>query len=143
MKNVMSSMGQSRNQSRPLSVSDVTAFAERVRAALIGAEADRRTIEALTLFISGQAGEARRSGVARVSDEELLELVRAQKNGARAGDLLKATRMHTKALTRAMRRLREEGSIVMVGEKRTARYHISPGPISRWYSEETWNHKES
>jgi DNA-binding transcriptional ArsR family regulator len=104
---------------------------------LAGAEADRRTVEALRALIAGGGarvgrrglsidddagdGGGRRANVA--NDGRILEAVRGSKEGVRVGDLIKQLRLNRKALTRALKRLRDTGQVKMAGEKRLARYH--------------------
>jgi hypothetical protein len=119
-----------------LTVGDVLAFAERVKAALESAEADRRTVAALRALVGGNGAGLSRAAFARrggaglrgraqstsVADGRILELVRGRKDGVVAGDLIKALRLNRKALNRALRRLRSEGKVKMTGKKRLARY---------------------
>lgn len=116
------------------------AFAEKIKATLANAEADRRTVEALRALISGAGGRVggRRGAAIGDGDEErggrranvandgrILEAVRASKEGVRVGDLMKVLRLNRKALTRALKRLRDSGQVRMTGEKRLARYHAA------------------
>jgi len=120
-----------------LTVGEVIAFTERVKAALLGAEADRRTVAALRQLVSGGGGSRGAGGLGRptlaslrggsplrgaANDGRILELVRAKKDGVAAGDLIRTLRMNRKALNRALRRLRAGGKVKMTGKKRLARY---------------------
>ena len=106
-----------------LTIAEVNAFAQRVKAALENAETDRRTVEALRALVKGDKqrtnGTARRG---REFDDRILAFVRGQKTGAQVGDLIRQTGMNRKALTRVLARLRRDGSIKMTGAKRLARY---------------------
>lgn len=115
------------------------AFAARVKAALEGAESDRRTVAALRAMVTGSgsirlAGRPGRpasafGGVGRgfgsaASDKRILELMKGKKAGVAAGDLIKTLRVNRKALNRTLRRLRDEGKVKMTGKKRLARYFL-------------------
>jgi hypothetical protein len=120
-----------------LTIAEVEAFADKMKAVLANAEADRRTVEALRALIAGGGGRRRaallgdegdegRGGGRRANaanDGRILEAVRGAKEGVRVGDLIKMLRLNRKALTRALKRLRDTGQVRMSGEKRLARYH--------------------
>jgi len=123
-----------------LSIAEVEAFAEKIKATLANAEADRRTVEALRALIAGTGGRVGRRGAAITegddegrggrranvaNDGRILEAVRGSKEGVRVGDLIKMLRLNRKALTRALKRLRDSGQVRMTGEKRLARYHAA------------------
>jgi hypothetical protein len=126
-------------KSNGLTVGEVMAFAARVKAALEGAESDRRTVAALRAMVTGSgsirlAGRPGRpasafGGVGRgfgsaASDKRILELMKGKKAGVAAGDLIKTLRVNRKALNRTLRRLRDEGKVKMTGKKRLARYFL-------------------
>lgn len=126
-----------------LTIADIEAFADKMKAVLAGAEADRRTVDALRALIAGGGGRAGRRAAAfgdegggdegrgggrranAANDSRILEAVRGAKEGVRVGDLIKMLRLNRKALTRALKRLRDTGQVKMAGEKRLARYHAS------------------
>lgn len=110
-----------------MTISEVNAFAEKVKAALLNAETDRRTVAALTDLVRGEV--TRRKGrideAMRAKDGKVLAYVRGAQDGARVGDMIKSLKINRKALARALARLRDEGSIKMVGKRRLARYLAS------------------
>ncbi len=128
-----------------LTVGEVMAFAARVKAALEGAETDRRTVAALRAMVTGGGGirlagrpgrPAGGLGVGRrgsfasaASDRKILELMKGlgkkSKDGVAAGDLIRSLRVNRKALNRTLRRLRDEGKVKMTGKKRLARYFLT------------------
>jgi len=127
-----------------LTSAEVTAFADRLIATLEAAEADRRTLEALrTLAVgtgnSGSSGGQKRAAGqkakverptsrsvlgAHAQDQRILDEVRARKEGIAVGVLIDTLHMNRKALTRALKRLRDAGQVRMEGEKRLARYRV-------------------
>jgi hypothetical protein len=101
-----------------LTIAEVTAFAERVKAALAHADTDRRTVDALRALVRGEDGGGKRgagtNGTARTgraNDGRILSFVKSHKGGARVGDMIKTLGMNRKALARALQRLRAGGSI--------------------------------
>jgi hypothetical protein len=131
-------------KSNGLTVGEVMAFAARVKAALEGAESDRRTVAALRAMVTGSgsirlAGRpgrpatsfggrlalGRRGFASAASDKKILDLMKGKKSGVAAGDLIKSLRVNRKALNRTLRRLRDEGKVKMTGKKRLARYFLT------------------
>lgn len=113
-----------------LTIAEVNAFAERIKAVLLDAETDRRTLEALRALVRGEGNGLARNGsrgprMGRNMDGKVLEQVKAHKTGAQVGDLMKSLRMNRKAVSRALQRLRDAGSVKMVGTKRLARWIVS------------------
>ncbi len=119
-----------------LTVAEVTAFAERVKAVLSNAEADRRTVAALRSLLGGGKGLpggsrdlGRRNGVRGASNEKVqgkvLDYIKSQKNGARLGEVVDSLGLNRAVAARVMARLRQGGAVKLVGHKRLARYHAA------------------
>ena len=116
-----------------ITTAEVSAFAERIKAALSNAEADRKTVLALQTLLrsSGPLGRGAALGGrrTRVSSDavqsKVLQALKGTRGGAQLGVLVDATRLGRNSVQRALQRLREAGKVKMVGKKRLARYHAA------------------
>ncbi len=119
-----------------ITIGEVNAFAEKVKALLENAEADRKTVIALRSLLGGRAGRAvslgggRRGGRrgranAEAVQGKVLEAVKRAKGGVRLGELVDDTGIGRATVQRALQKLRDAGSVKLVGQKRLAKYHIA------------------
>jgi len=135
-----------KGSSGTLTSAEVTAFTQRLLATLAAADADRRMLRSLRELAAGFGaskggggqkpatvekvkGAIRGKGrttaaTAQAHDQRILDEVRAKKDGIAVGALIESLRMNRKALTRALKRLRDAGAVKMEGEKRLARYRV-------------------
>ncbi len=116
-----------------LTAAEVTAFAERIKAALANAEADRRTVQALRSLLGGGSGRAvnlgigqgRGRGGAEQAQAKVLDAIKGAKTGIRLGEIVDALGLNRALVARALQKLRQKGAIKLVGHKRLARYHAA------------------
>ncbi|HZS38780.1 MAG TPA: helix-turn-helix domain-containing protein [Polyangia bacterium] len=115
-----------------LTVAEVTAFADRIKAALANAEADRRTVQALRSLLGGSGravnlglGRGRGRGGSEQVEAKVLEAVKSSKTGIRLGEIVDALGLNRAMAARALQKLRQKGEIKLVGHKRLARYHVA------------------
>src|SRR5262245_57893529 len=108
-----------------ITAAEVTAFADRIKAALQHADADRKTVLALQTLLSSSGplgrGVALGGRRARVSSEavqgKVLQALKGARSGAQLGALVESTRLGRNSVQRALQRLRQNGKVKMVGKK--------------------------
>jgi IclR helix-turn-helix domain len=115
-----------------LTVAEVTAFADRIKAALANAEADRRTVQALRSLLGGSGravniglGRRGKRGGSEAAEGKVLEAVKGAKGGIRLGEIVDALGLNRAVAARALQKLRHKGEIKLVGHKRLAKYHAA------------------
>jgi uncharacterized membrane protein len=114
-----------------ITIAEVTAFAEKVKAALASAEQDRRTVHALRSLLGGKGvsvavkGEVQKSRRANAEavQTKVMDAVKGSKGGVRVGEIVEETGISRAVVQRALQRLRDAGQVKLVGEKRLAKYH--------------------
>lgn len=111
-----------------LTVAEVNAFAEKIKAIITSAEQDRRTVQALRALLGGKAAAAIgriRGRAAAVSEQKVLDVVKSSKGGVRVGEVVDALGINRAAAQRVLQKLRNAGSVKLVGHKRLAKYHVA------------------
>jgi uncharacterized membrane protein len=118
-----------------ITVSEVNAFAEKIKTLLENAEADRKTVIALRALLGGSAGRAialggrrgarRGRANAEAVKGKVLDAVKRAKGGARLGELVEDTGIGRATIQRALQKLRDAGSVKLVGQKRLAKYYAA------------------
>jgi len=112
-----------------LTVAEVTAFADRIKAALANAEADRRTVQALRSLLGGSGRSvaliARGRRGTEQTEAKVLEAVKSAKGGARLGEIVDTLGLNRATAARILQKLRQKGSVKLVGHKRLAKYHAA------------------
>ena len=109
-----------------LTVAEVNAFADKVKAIIQAAEQDQRTVQALRALLGGKAAAAIgriRGRSAAVSEGKVLEVVKGNKQGVRVGEVVDELGISRAAAQRTLQKLRTAGQVKLVGHKRLAKYY--------------------
>ncbi len=111
-----------------LTLAEVNAFAEKVKAVIQSAEQDQRTVQALRALLGGKAAAAIgriRGKSAAASESKVLDVVKGSKQGVRVGEVVDALGINRAAAQRTLQKLRHAGQVKLVGHKRLAKYYAT------------------